>query len=459
MSRQWLLILLSAAIIACSGAETDLLAEQNDTKDESTTDDSSDVEDDDTTYYYVSSASELSALSDLQPTDVVVWRSGTYADQIVKLSESVTLCAESLGSVVFTGSSYMIVNCEGAATIRGFKWDNPTPVSGKPIIKLESACRECIVEECVIDGSSLALDGETDTKWISLYGTENSVRNCSFIDKRNIGTTFVVWFEEGVTPKHTIENNYFTRPKTIYDSDGDAENGQETIRIGTSDWSMSSGSCIVRGNHFHNCHGEQAEIISNKSCDNLYEENLFTESMGTLTLRHGNYCTVQNNYFIGGGMSSSGGVRIIGEGHTVKSNYMEELMGNNYTSAICLVRGEEDAELSGYWQVKSTTVSSNTIVGCKVGITSNYGARTSMTLPVITTTISENKIIMSSSNYYSIYNVTDPAPDITWSDNEIYSGKQSGVSLATLSTAPTYTRPTTEIESITSSSGASYYTK
>lgn len=452
MKKIFLSILVAMSIIGCTTSGSS-----------KTFDDDEEIEDDEITStvigtHYVSSVEELNQLTDLDSTDIVVWEKGTYSDQIISFSSSATLRAEVDGEVIFTGASYMTISGSDA-TIRGFRWNNPTPVSGKPIIKLSSNTSNCIIEECTITGSDLELDGETDTKWVSLYGTGHTVRNCSFIDKRNIGTTFVVWFEEGVTPNHLIENNYFTRPKTIYDEDGDAENGQETIRIGTSTWSMSSGECTVQGNHFHNCHGEQAEIISNKSCYNTYTGNLFSESMGTLTLRHGNYCTVSGNYFIGNGMSSSGGVRIIGEGHTVENNYMENLMGNNYTSAICIVRGEEDAELSGYWQVKNTTVTGNTVVECNVGITSNYGARTTMVLPVITTTVSNNIFIMASSNNYSVYNVTSPEPDITWTNNQIYSGKQSGVTLSTVTTKPSYTRPTTEINSITSSSGASYYTK
>ncbi|MFI3289749.1 MAG: polysaccharide lyase 6 family protein [Rikenellaceae bacterium] len=450
MRRVNLIIAFAATIISCGASEsTELISDVEDSESESTTV---------LATHYVSSAEELDELDDLVASDVVVWRSGTYNDEIVKYSGSATLMAEKDGEVVFTGESYMIISGTNA-TIRGFKWDNPTPVSGKPIIKLNSGSSNCKVEECVIIGSNLNLDPDTDTKWVSLYGTQHSVCNCSFIDKRNIGTTFVVWFEEGVTPNHTIENNYFTRPQTIEDDDGSATNGQETIRIGTSDWSMSSGECTVRGNHFHNCHGERAEIISNKSCDNLYEENLFTESMGTLTLRHGNDCIVRNNYFIGEGMSSSGGVRIIGEGHTVEDNYMESLMGDNYTSSICIVRGEEDAELSGYWQVKDAMISGNTIVDCNVGITSNYGARSTMTMAVITTTVSNNTIIMSSEKDYSIYNITSPEPDITWIDNMIYSGRELGVDLPTLTTMPSYTRPTNQIESIIATAGASYYEK
>ena len=65
--------------------------------------------------------------------------------------------------------------------------------------------------------------------------------------------------EDGIVPHHVIRDNYFTRPYTHYDENGSAINGQETIRIGTSGYSMSEAGCTVSGNHFYQCHGERAE--------------------------------------------------------------------------------------------------------------------------------------------------------------------------------------------------------
>ncbi len=461
MKRIIFLPLLLLAVFACSTAEG------NDTDDQTTNNNNNNntgggTTNDEPAVYYVSSAAEVEDLDDLSADDVVIWRDGTYTDQIVEFEGNATLRAESDGGVVFTGKSYMII--KGAGTVvSGFQWVNPTPVSGKAIIRTNSGTSSCVIEDCVITGFDTDMDSDTDAKWVSLYGTKNTVRNCTFMDKRNIGTLLVVWFEEGVTPSHTIENNYFTRPNTLYDDDGDASNGQETIRIGDSSWSMSNGSCTVKGNHFHNCHGEWAEIISNKSCDNLYEGNLFTDSAGTLTLRHGNNCTVRGNYFIDEDQvstsSKSGGVRIIGEDHTVEGNYMEGLTGSGYTSAIIVMRGVEDSALNEYFQVKNATVKSNVIVSCNRGITTNYASSTSNNMPVLSTVISDNTIIMSSTSGYSVYHVTSPEPDITWSNNVIYSGKQYGITLETVSTAPSYTRPTASIEAVKAAAGASYYTK
>lgn len=88
----------------------------------------------------------------------------------------------------------------------------------------------------------------------------------------------------------------------LIDQGGEELNGQEIIRIGTSDVSMTTAAVTVRGNIFEKCNGE-IEIISNKSCGNVFTNNLFLNCKGTLTLRHGNNCTVAGNYFFGNGIA------------------------------------------------------------------------------------------------------------------------------------------------------------
>ena len=102
--------------------------------------------------------------------------------------------------------------------------------------------------------------------------------------------------------------------------------------------SMSTAGCTVENNLFYRCNGE-VEIISSKSCGNIYRGNVFEECKGTLTLRHGNGCIVEKNIFIGNGVPETGGVRIIGERHTVAGNWFEGLRGTDQRSAVSLVRG------------------------------------------------------------------------------------------------------------------------
>lgn len=416
------------------------------------------------TVKYVSSAAELEALGTLAAGEEVVWRDGTYDDEIVALAGAgtsenpVVLRAETPGGVCFTGTSRLTI--EGAyVEASGLWWRDPEPVKGKAVVTLAKGSTHCTLADCAITGDATVEDAATDTKWVSLYGTEHTVSGCTFRDKRNIGCLLVVWLETGIVPRHTIVRNRFERPATLRDTNGKAINGQETIRIGTSDFSMQTAACRVEGCYFYHCHGEQAEIISNKSCGNSYRGNLFVECQGTLTMRHGNGCTASGNYFRGNGMEGTGGIRLIGEDHVVEDNYLEGLAGTGYRSAICLVRGQQSPALNGYWQVKNARVRRNTIVDCKYAFNVNYASNADQVMPVIGTSIEENTVSLSSPSSYAVFCAPTPAPEIEWKDNTIYGGRQSGVSLPVAASAPIVPDVTQAMEAIRESAGCSWKTE
>ena len=85
---------------------------------------------------------------------------------------------------------------------------------------------------------------------------------------------------------------------------------------------MRNSGTLVESNLFDRCDGE-IEIISSKSCENIYRFNTFLDCAGMLTLRHGNRCRVEGNFFLGHHKKGSGGIRIIGEDHIIINNYIE----------------------------------------------------------------------------------------------------------------------------------------
>lgn len=409
---------------------------------------------------WVSSAEELAQLGKVAGGTEIVWRKGSYADQVATLQSAgtaenpVILRAEEPGEVIFTGTSRLIVKGTGAV-VRDFWWQNPVAVKGKAVITLDRNSEGCAVEQCAITGSQTAQAADVDAKWVSLYGTGHRVESCTFRDKRNMGTLLVVWMEEGIVPRHRILRNRFERPVTLYDDEGKAVNGQESIRIGTSETSMSAAECTVEGNYFYHCHGEQAEIVSNKSCANIYRGNLFEESKGSLTLRHGNGCLVTGNFFLGNGMENTGGVRIIGEDHVVENNYLENLRGTGYKTAVCLVRGQKDPALSGYWQVKRAVVRRNVIVDCRYAFQVNYGS-SSQVMPVVETIIENNTVSLSSSGDYAVNCAEEPAPQIEWRDNTIYGGRQAGAELPVTTEKPGLPRVAVAVETLRRGAGVSW---
>ena len=403
-------------------------------------------------------ASFKAALKTAVPGSEIVWADGEYEGVVLKMiaegtsGAPITLRAQTPGKVVFKGVSS--ITLQGSWLVaEGFCFTGlDTSVKGS-VLTFAKGSSNCRISNCKIDGKS-SRASDVDTKWVSMYGTRNEISHCTFLEKKNMGCLLVVWMEDGVVPEHRIADNYFYRPYTNYDDKGKARNGQESIRIGTSDFSMSKAACTVSGNHFYRCHGERAEVISNKSCLNVYTGNLFEESDGALTLRHGNDCVVRGNFFLSGGKSDVGGVRIIGERHVVEENYFMNLTGTNYKAALCVVKGESAAELNGYWTVKDCLVRNNVFVDCRYGIVINYGGRDTQDSAPRNLTISGNKLI-SGKSYMIPVTVLEgtPADAVKWDGNIICGGSLKGVSLETVKTAPEYDDPSGAIKNIKENAG------
>ncbi len=365
--------------------------------------------------YFVASMSELSNVLDLvKPGDVVTLKNGTWNNADVLFtgggteSDPITFKAESVGGVVFSGSSKMRI-AGSYLIVNGFAFENGNP-SGGSIIEFRNGSQHAqhsrLTNVSIKDYSPA--DKNVDTKWVSMYGYRNRVDHCSFEGKTNSGTTLVVWMN--ATPDyHLIDNNYFgPRPDLGF-------NGGETIRIGTSDWSLYSSNTTVEHNLFEDCDGE-IEIISNKSCHNVYRYNTFLNSNGTLTLRHGDDCEVYNNFFIDkAGKSGSGGVRVIGRRHKVYNNYFEGLNGNGFRAAISVTNGMPDSPLNGYYQVEDALIGFNTIVNCRQAFAIGSGANSSLTLPPVNV-LAANNLVKTRSNTAMVV-MHDPNGDVLWDGN------------------------------------------
>ena len=212
------------------------------------------------------------------------------------------------------------------------------------------------VTECVIDHYSNPERHEQDS-WLVLYGKNNRVDHNHMEGKGNIGVTLTVRLnsKNSMENNHIIEHNYFGPRPTL------GSNGGETLRIGTSHYSMENSKTIVRNNYFDRCSGE-LEIISNKSCQNTFENNVFYESEGTLTLRHGNETTVKGNVFLGNRKPNTGGIRVINGQQTVSDNYGYGLTGFRFRGALVVMNGVPNSPLNRYFQVADAVIEKNVFV-------------------------------------------------------------------------------------------------
>ncbi|WP_185962562.1 polysaccharide lyase 6 family protein [Thalassomonas sp. M1454] len=322
------------------------------------------------------------------PGDVIALANGTYNNVNLNINtDDVTVVAETSGSVFIEGASF--VNLRGDNIVfEGFTFQNGQPADRDGAIIISGNHNR--VTNCKIDSFN-DNDPNNSYKWVSLDNdaTFGQVDHCTFTGKNTEGSLLVVWRDNDSRQDHHIYRNIFSDYQYRSEDDiNNDSNGWEAIRIGTSSQSQSSSYTIVESNYFHDINGE-IEIISNKSGHNIYRFNTFESSEGLLTLRHGNNCTVDSNYFLIDN-NRGGGVRVIGEGHTISNNYIE---GANSTSSarggITLSSSETNPALSGYWPVRNVTLLNNTIINSKQSL--HFGASSKENAPS-DVTISNNLI-------------------------------------------------------------------
>lgn len=327
------------------------------------------------------------AATTAQPGDIIVMRDGVWADADILFSaqgtaaQPVTLRAQTLGRVRLTGQSRLRL-AGNHLVVDGLTFTNGFQSSGHVIAFQESSAAVAnhsrLINCAIVDYNPPNLTN--DTKWVSLYGVSNRVENCYFVGKANVGATLVVWVGD-VPNYHVVSRNHFG-PRPVLTA---ASNGGETIRVGTSDVSFNQSHTVVEDNFFERCNGD-VEIISSKSCGNTYRRNTFLECEGALTLRHGNGCVVEGNYFFGNNKPLTGGVRIIGEDHKVYNNYFENLAGTSSRAPLAVMLGLVDSPLNGYFQVKRATVAFNTFVNCNstllIGLSATLSGNTTTLVPV-----------------------------------------------------------------------------
>jgi poly(beta-D-mannuronate) lyase len=304
------------------------------------------------------------AVENLQPGDKVVLANGTWTDVEFELKaegmpdKPIELTAEEPGKVIITGQSNLSFSGSHIIVSGLIFKDGFTPTS--EVISFRTSKEELAnnsrVTNTVIDGFSNPERHDSDT-WVAMYGKNNQFDHNSLIGKGNRGVTLAVRLntEASLENGHVIEYNYFGPRATL------GSNGGETLRVGTSHYSREYSNTVVRNNYFDRTSGE-LEIISSKSCGNVYQGNVFFESQGTLTMRHGHFTLVENNYFLGNRIPNTGGIRIINENQTVRNNYLYGLTGHRFRGALVIMNGVPNGPINRYDPVIDSVVDNNIVV-------------------------------------------------------------------------------------------------
>lgn len=313
----------------------------------------------------VTSPSEYAAATkQLSPGDTIVLANGEWKDFEILFTgigtkdKPITLTAQDKGRVFITGQSNLRLAGEYLVVSGLVFKDGYTPTSEVISFRRnkEHLANHSRVTEVVIDAFNNPERTESDY-WVVMYGRHNRFDHNYLAGKNNNGVTMAVRLNTEASQEnhHLIDHNYFGHRPIL------GSNGGETLRIGTSHYSLSDSYTLVENNYFDRCDGE-VEIISNKSGNNTFRGNVFFESRGTLTLRHGNDNLVEDNIFFGNGVEHTGGIRLINKRQTIRNNYLAGLTGTRFGSAFVIMNGVPDSPINRYHQVEDSLVENNTII-------------------------------------------------------------------------------------------------
>lgn len=378
---------------------------------------------------------------------VFVVRNGTYRDfeasfeVVATAANPVIIKAETAGGVVLTGESHFVVKKSAYLTLEGFVFEGQGEDS---LVKLEGS------NHIRITRNVFELETSESIKWVFIGGVYND-NTFPFTFPSHHNRVDHNIFQNKTTPGHYItidgsfddsgsEEVYHQSQYDVIDHNHFKNNGpravneQESIRIGWSEMSLSSGFTTVEHNLFEDCDGDP-EIVSVKSSDNIIRHNTFRRSYGTLSLRHGNRNRVEGNYFFGDGKPVgtspagstlyTGGIRIYGTDHVIVNNYMEGLNGTRWDAPITLTLGDaidgQSSNLTKHFRAERVTIAFNTLVDNTHGIEIGFDNNNNYNKDLANITVANNLITGAENSLVAIVDSdNDQGSNITWINNLMY---------------------------------------
>jgi poly(beta-D-mannuronate) lyase len=326
------------------------------------------------------------ALSAMNPGDVIEVEDGSYNLSALTITRSgcpakpIVIRAKNQGKAIFNGNTSLTLESLKYVTIKGFSFQSASIGTG---IKIQNCSRVRITgnifEIKETSSCNWIYIGDTFASPLPLRSGHNLIDHNSFDGKTQSGKYIVLDGNYNQQSQHdTISYNVFKNngPR--------AANEKESIRVGVSPLSKSSGFTVIEYNLFQDCDGDP-EIVSIKSCDNTVRFNTFQRCLGTLCLRQGTGTIAEGNYFFGEGKTAvytdpesgasntigCGGVRAYGKGHKILNNYFQGLTGSKWDAAITLTNGDvtnSSSSLSDHYLPEDITVAFNTFVNNKSNI-------------------------------------------------------------------------------------------
>jgi poly(beta-D-mannuronate) lyase len=263
------------------------------------------------------------AIAAAKPGDVIEMSDGTWADAHLIFNATgtagnpVTLRAQTPGRVNLTGTSYLKINGPHLI-VDGLHFVRTAPLhSTEPVIEFRSEHGKLL--NTAIENYNPP-DFNTRYHWVRFSGPHNVVEHCSFTGKNHQGP--VIALADRARYNAVRYSHFENIPHA-------PQNGREIIQASAygdnEELGTDGGFMAIEHNLFERADGEGAEIISLKSNRNVVRFNTFRATIGGIVGRSGNFNTIEGNIILGEKRPGTAGIRVSGQGHVVRNNYIAEV--------------------------------------------------------------------------------------------------------------------------------------
>jgi hypothetical protein len=317
-------------------------------------------------------------------------------------AQPILIKAKNTGKAILINKSYFDLKGVSYVTIQGFDFK----CADGTVLKIES-CKYVRVTRNIFH-----LVESTGTAWVIIQDLYNATAPVSehnridhnlFENKTMVGNMVRLDGFEGTPTRSSqydlIDHNYFrnTGPRI--------DNGMETIRMGVSSLSSTSGFGTVEYNLFEDCNGDP-EFVSVKTDDNVVRYNTFRRCMGTCCLRQTSRSSVYGNFFLGEGRDSTGGVRVYRSDNTIYNNYFANLRGFTWDAALTVTDGDADSNTtnqSSHFRAVRTSFVNNTLVSNYSNFEIGYTNNGSYSKPPKDLLIANNIVVGTENPFFKYY--------------------------------------------------------
>jgi len=332
------------------------------------------------------------AIAAAEAGDVIVMLDGEWTDVAIDITTAgVTLRAQTPGKVVLTGSSKLKLSAPNVV-VDGLRFEGGALTGDDGEIIHFNSDHGRVTNCAIVDYNPREV--ATPYYWVFFEGHHNRLDHC-YIKGKSHQEPVIGNAGGGSSPRdskkpsrhNTVDHCHFVDIPHV-----PGRNGREIFRIwgygGNEELGDDGSFFTIEDNLFERAHGEGNEIISLKSNCNIVRRNTIRATRGGITNRSGNFNVIEDNIILADGEERATGIRIAGQGHVIRGNYLEGTV-----DGINLMCGEHfETDLTGefspilrewaplkrvprYGHVRNVTIENNVFVdiaGADLNVGSGY---------------------------------------------------------------------------------------